>query len=176
MRLPKKTEVVACIVLALFFAYFWGVARYTEHTYLFDNDFYKLMVISISSIIGLFAVWRVFMRGRPVGQKNTWLFSVFFCVTGSATIILWNVPEAIMVASAHEEVSNIYNFRMVYPGPSCGKSCTCKAGVIYYDTYLKREIEFCQNDDSSFFYTDYMRVDKLISDMGGKILSHKAIH
>ncbi|HIB3268331.1 TPA: hypothetical protein ACWWUI_004424, partial [Citrobacter youngae] len=49
--------------------------------------------------------------------------------------------------------------------------------LIYYDTYLKREIALCHWDDTpSFFYKDYIRVDKLISGMGGQILYHEAVH
>jgi hypothetical protein len=169
VRLPRKAEVVSVIAMAGLYGWSVWIGRYTQQTYLFDTYLYKLIIVTIASVAGLFVAWRVFMRGKPVGQKNTWLFSVFFGVAGFLVFVFWNVPEAIMVANAHQTVSDNYKFRMVYPGPSCGKHCTCKAGVIYYDTFLKREIEFCQNDHSSFFYTDYMRVDKLISEKGGRL-------
>lgn len=177
MRLPTKTELASGIVAVLLVVWSVWIRRYTQQAYLFDNYRIKLTIVAVASVIGILAAWRVFRRGNLPGQKKGGPVAAFFIVAGSVGYAFWNVPEAIMLANAHQKVSDKYTFRMVYPGPSCGKHCTCKAGVIYYDTYLKREIEFCHNDDAStFFYTDYMRVDKLISAQGGKIIGHEAIH
>lgn len=177
MRLPTKTEIVSSIVAALWVAWFFWLRGYTQQAYLLEGYRLKQMIVALACVIGILAAWRVFRRGTLPGQMKGGPIAAFFIVAGAVGSLFWNVPEAIMVANAHQRVSDKYRFRMVYPGPSCGRHCKCKAGVIYYDTFLQREIEFCHNDDAStFFYTDYMRVDKLISAQGGKILGHEAIH
>jgi hypothetical protein len=177
MRLPTKTEIASGIVALLLVAWVFWVREYTDQAYLLEGSRIKLIIVALASVIGILAAWRVFRHGNLPGQKKGGPIAAFFIVAGSVGCLFWNVPEAIMVANAHQRVSDKYMFRMVYPGPSCGRHCTCKAGVIYYDTFLQREIEFCHNDDAStFFYTDYMRVDKRISAQGGKILGHEAIH
>jgi hypothetical protein len=117
----------------------------------------------ISVAIGAFASWRVSSRVKSKeGKLERVKFSGLFCVCSGCRIFhLWESTEAIIVSSATQTVSGTYPFRMNYPGPSCGKHCRCRAGVVYYDEFLKREIEFCQWDDaSSFFYTDSIRVVK----------------
>jgi hypothetical protein len=155
------------------------VSGYTRNAYLLDNGV-KYLILLGAAFVALLATWRVFRCVDDVtGKMNKikLLAGVFLVVFAGVSVSFWNTPEIFVVATARDHVSDKYKFHMAYPGPSCGKNCRCKAGVIYYDDYLNREIEFCHwGDASSFFYTDYMRVDKLVSSKGGIILSHKAIH
>ncbi|EJO46932.1 MULTISPECIES: hypothetical protein [Enterobacter cloacae complex] len=179
-RLPAKREVFACFCLGL---WFYGMCRldiYTSDAYLIEPGSVYWPIILISVAIGAFASWRVSSRVKSKEgklERVKFFLACFVFVVGVVSFTLWESTEAIIVSSATQTVSGTYPFRMNYPGPSCGKHCRCKAGVVYYDEFLKREIEFCQWDDaSSFFYTDSIRVVKKVNAHGGKIISHEAIH
>lgn len=179
LRFPTKAEVVSVICVAAWVYWLTWSDQLTKQVYLLNNNLIYGVVI-IAAILAAFLTWRVSLRQKETpGRRGKFksVSAIFFALFIYLALSLWHIPELIMVATAHQHVSGTYKFRMAYPGPSCGKHCRCKAGVIYYDTYLKREIEFCHWDDaSSFFYTDSMRVDKIISEQGGKVISHEAIH
>jgi hypothetical protein len=179
LRLPTILEVVSCLCAFAWFCWHGWVDRYTRDAYLLDSSV-KWIILALAFSLGALVTWRAYKREKNTAgmlTKLKTLSATFIIVFGFVGVALWHVPEAIVVATAHQTVSNVFKFRMAYPGPSCGKHCRCTAGVIYYDPYLKREIEFCHWEDApSFFYTDYIRVDKLVSPYGGKVIHHEAIH
>jgi len=138
---------------------------------------YKSLIAGASFLTGMFVAWRVYRSNKNAAGLVKRLSGVCLTVMLCLSFTFWNVPELIMISSANKYVSDNYRFKMRYPIQSGGKTRSCKARVIYYDTYLKREIAFCHWDEApSFFYKDYIRVDKLISGMGGQILHHEAVN
>lgn len=176
MRRPTKAELIFYVCFGTWLTWIVGGVFYSKWTYVFDGFFYKLIITTVASLIGLFVAWRHFMRGKSVGEKNTVLFATFFLVTGFVMGTFWNVPEIVMITTAHKHVSDEYKFKIVHPGPSKGRGGNCKAGIVYYDSFLKRNIEFCSDNESQFFYTDTLMVEKLVSERGGKILRFEAVH
>lgn len=177
MRLPTKKELISFTCAALLVIWVVWTDQITHDTYLFDWVIYKSVIVGTAFLIGAFMAWRVYLSDKHAAAMFKRLFGVCFTAMMCLSFIFWNVPELVMVSSANKHVSDTFSFKMKYPIQSGGRSRPCKARVIYYDTYLKREIALCHWDHApSFFYTDYIRVDKLISDMGGQILYHEAVH
>lgn len=179
LRLPTKAEVVAVLCVAIWGYWLGWAGRYTHEIYLLDgrSQYWIVLIACVLGICAAYASWRRDRHATGIVHRLKTVAAAFLCVTALVCVTCWNIPKILVASTLHQRVSETYPFRMAYPGPSCGKNCRCKAGVIYYDPYLKQEIEFCHWDDaSSFFYTDAIRVDKLISTQGAKILSHEAIH
>ena len=177
MRLPIKVELISFCFAVIWVIWCAWADKTTHDTYLFDGVLYKSVIVGTSFLIGMFIAWRVYLSNKVAAGMVKRLFGVCLTVMMCLTFTFWNVPELIMISSANKHESDNYRFKMRYPTQSGGKTRSCKAHVIYYDTYLKREIALCHWDYApSFFYTDYIRVDKLISGMGGQIIYHEAVH
>ncbi|OIK40715.1 hypothetical protein [Citrobacter portucalensis] len=177
IRLPTKIELISFCCAVIWVIWCAWADKITHDTYLFDEGLYKSVIVGASFLIGMFIAWRVYLKNKFAAGMVKRLFGVCLTVMMYLTFIFWNVPELLMISSANKHVSDNYRFKMRYPTQSGGKTRSCKAHVIYYDTYLKREIALCHWDDApSFFYTDYIRVDKLISGMGAQIIYHEAVH
>lgn len=177
MRLPTKFELISFSLTVIWIIWCAWADKTTQDTYLFDVVLYKSVIAGISFLTGMFIAWRVYRSNKHAEGMFKRLFGVCLTVMMYLSFSFWNVPELIMISTANKYVSDNYRFTMRYPKQSGGKTRSCKALVIFYDTYLKREIALCHwNDASSFFYKDYIRVDKLISGMGGQILHHEAVN
>lgn len=177
MRLPTKVELILFCFAVTWVIWCAWADKITHDTYLFDGVLYKSVIVGISFLISVFMAWRVYLRNKCAADRVKRFFGVCLTVMMYLSFTFWNVPELVMISSANQHVSDNYRFKMKYPVQSGGRTRSCKTRVIYYDTYLKREIALCHWDDApSFFYKDYIRVDKLISGMGGQILYHEAVH
>ncbi len=177
MRLPTRVELISCCFAVILSIWYAWADKITHDTYLFDGVFYKSIIIGSACLIGMFMAWRVYRRDKNAAGMVKSVFGVFLIVVLLLSSAFWNVPELVMISTSHKHVSDTYKFSMRYPIQSGGKHRTCKTSVIYYDTYLRREISLCHGGDApSFFYADYIRVDKLISGMGGQILYSEAVH
>lgn len=177
MRFPTRLDLILFSFAAIWLIWCAWADKITHDTYLFDVVLYKSVIAGASFLIAMFVAWCVYRGNKHAAGLVKRLFGVCLTVMLFLSFTFWNVPELVMISSANKYVSDNYSFKMRYPIQSGGKTRSCKARVIYYDTYLKREIAFCHWDDApSFFYKDYIRVDKLISGMGGQILHHEAVN
>lgn len=176
--LNRSNKMMTVIIGVPFILWCWWML---ESSYLSHRVFIKedapdaLIVITVSSVIGLFFAWRHLLRGEAYLFSNETLLKTFIFTFVFSALTFWSVPEAWIRWTAREVITREVKFRIEHPGPAIGRNSHCEAGLRFYDDWLKYYVELCTKDKYLVSDARAVEIEKRVTAHGAYFVRYRFI-
>ncbi|MEQ9887424.1 hypothetical protein [Pectobacterium zantedeschiae] len=144
----RVTLLVVSIILSIFWYMLWA-SSLSRRTILIKTlpDF--TIYLTFGLVLGLIFAGRAFYS-RSVKKKLKHTLEMFFggFVLGFLSIV--NIFDVYVYLFPDEVISYTSDYKIVFPGPSTGKSSRCEAGLWIKDVHTDQLKQLCTNRETLF--------------------------
>lgn len=142
------TSFVLSIILSIFWYMLWA-SQLSRRTVLVDTLPELTIYLTFGGVTGLIFAVRTFNSGSTK-KKLKHMLEMFLggFVLGFLSIV--NSFDVYVYLFPDDEISYTSDYKIVFPGPSTGKSSRCEAGLWIKDTHTGQFKQLCTNRETLF--------------------------
>ncbi|MBA0208361.1 hypothetical protein [Pectobacterium brasiliense] len=150
--LLSKDFLVTLLVLSIMLSIFWYMlwaSQLSRRTVLIDTFPELTIYLTFGLVLGLIFAGRA-IYSRSVKKKLKHMLEMFLYgfVLGFLSIV--NIFDVYVYLFPDEVISYTSDYKIVFPGPSTGKSSRCEAGIWVKDVHTGQFKQLCTNREMLF--------------------------